>query len=220
MKDKVVWSCCALLFGAGVIWGKLSGPADFFKVADIHDLFEIFGAAATVIAASVAVSALSGWKGQFAHAEKYRSIRDFHGACQGCWNGYWYVSNGFSLIEDAWKNRNTDDWFYSETEMYRNALNENRSSLERTFLVLKHHLDQDELELLSKKYWEYMNQVSYGSSEVIAYTTHCSMLIDEPKDEYIGYFLKRRERLDLIDDARSQLCDMADVLFGKYAQPE
>ncbi|MCQ9423429.1 hypothetical protein NRB16_07830 [Pseudomonas sp. LJDD11] len=219
-RDWVIWGGCVALFGAGVIWGKISGGPDFFKVANIHDLFEILGATATVIAASVAVSALSGWKGQFAHAEKYRAIRDFHGACQGSWNGYWYVSYGYNLIEYAWANRETDYWFHNEIESYRKAWGENRSSLERAFSVIAHHLAPNELELLSKKYWEFMNQVSYGESEVMSYTIHCAMLIEEPKGEYADYYVKGSERLKLIDNARSQLCDMANVLFGKYAQPE
>ncbi|CAI8797234.1 DUF4760 domain-containing protein [Pseudomonas jessenii] len=64
MKDKVVWLVCFLLFLAGVVWGKLTFSSDFYKVANIHDLFEIFGAASTVGAVFVALIGLSTWRKQ------------------------------------------------------------------------------------------------------------------------------------------------------------
>ncbi|MFJ4256542.1 hypothetical protein ACIP01_06240 [Pseudomonas monteilii] len=219
MKYRFEGFICVGVFAAGVIWSRLIFPSVFWKVDNIHDLFEMLGVVATIIAASVAVSALNGWKGQFAHTEKYRLIRDFHGACQGAWNGYWYVSHGFGLIDQAWGNRGNYDWLHDELEIYRTALVESRRSLESAFFVLKHHLSGDDLERFSEVYHEYMNQVSYGGSEIIAYNTRCRAMIAEPVDLYGEYLEKGIKRLELIDKARTDLCDTADYLLAKYAQP-
>lgn len=219
MKYRFEMLLCAGVFGAGVVWSKLILPNDFWKVDNIHDLFEMFGVVATVIAASVAVSALSGWKGQFAHTEKYRLIRDFHGACQGAWNGFWCVSHGFDLIGEAWKNREDDEWFDNELKVYRAAFSETATSLDSAFYVLKHHLVGEDLERLSCDYREYMEQVSFGNSEVLSYSTLCRIMIDEPVDRYPEYYKKRVIRLNLIDAARVKMCATADYLLAKYAQP-
>lgn len=60
-KDLIVWSGCALLFCAGAVWGGVWPRADFFKIADIHDLLEIGSAIATIFAVVFGVSA---WKKQ------------------------------------------------------------------------------------------------------------------------------------------------------------
>ncbi|MDD2109684.1 hypothetical protein [Pseudomonas asiatica] len=52
------------LFGAGAIWGKIIPGENFFKVANVHDLFDIFGAAATCMAVVVAAFGLRTWRYQ------------------------------------------------------------------------------------------------------------------------------------------------------------
>ncbi|MDD1012212.1 hypothetical protein [Pseudomonas rubra] len=61
-KDWVVWVGCVSLFATGVIWGRVPIATDFFKVKDIHDLFEVAGAGATVIAVCLAVAGLNAWR--------------------------------------------------------------------------------------------------------------------------------------------------------------
>ncbi|MCS4312962.1 hypothetical protein M2397_003265 [Pseudomonas sp. BIGb0381] len=63
-KDWVVWCGCALLFGAGAIWGGISLDIQFLKVANIHDLFEIFSSAATIAAVFVAFAGVNAWRQQ------------------------------------------------------------------------------------------------------------------------------------------------------------
>ncbi|RYZ22767.1 MAG: hypothetical protein EOO16_07890 [Chitinophagaceae bacterium] len=63
-KDWVVWVGCASLFATGVIWGRVPIATDFFKVKDIHDLFDIAGAGATVIAVIFAALKYDDWKEQ------------------------------------------------------------------------------------------------------------------------------------------------------------
>jgi hypothetical protein len=60
--DWVVWIGCVSLFVTGVIWGRVPIPIDFFKVEDVHDLFEIAGAGATVLAVCLAAAGLNAWK--------------------------------------------------------------------------------------------------------------------------------------------------------------
>lgn len=60
-KDWVIWGGCALLFGAGIVWGQMWPKKDFFAVTDIHDLAEILSSMATVAAAFFA---LTIWKKQ------------------------------------------------------------------------------------------------------------------------------------------------------------
>ncbi|QSL85981.1 hypothetical protein [Pseudomonas atacamensis] len=64
MKDKVNWVVCVLLFFSGVIWGRLFTQDDFYKVSNIHDMFDIFGAAATVGAVVLAMFSLNSWRKQ------------------------------------------------------------------------------------------------------------------------------------------------------------
>lgn len=79
-KDWVIWTGCFLLFFAGVIWGMIPDKSGFFVVADIHDLFDMFGAVATAVAAAVAVIALTNWQSQFRHSEKFRALKELKDA--------------------------------------------------------------------------------------------------------------------------------------------
>lgn len=64
MKDKIVWLACLLLFSADFVGGKLSGQSDFYKVASIHDFFDIVGVFVTFAAAIVALYGLNTWRKQ------------------------------------------------------------------------------------------------------------------------------------------------------------
>lgn len=79
-RDLVVWPGCILLFAAGVIWGMIPDKAGFFVVPNIHDLFDILGALATMIAAAVAVVALTNWRSQFRHEARFQSLKDLKDA--------------------------------------------------------------------------------------------------------------------------------------------
>lgn len=79
-KDWVIWLGCFLLFFAGVIWGMIPDKTGFFVVADIHDLFDMLGAVATAVAAAVAVIALTNWRSQFRHAEKFKALKELKDA--------------------------------------------------------------------------------------------------------------------------------------------
>ncbi|MBI6749766.1 hypothetical protein [Pseudomonas syringae] len=79
-KDWLFWLKCALLFSSGVICGMIPDKKGFFLIESVHDLFEIFGALATVIAAVVAVVALSGWRSQFRHAARFESLKSLKDA--------------------------------------------------------------------------------------------------------------------------------------------
>lgn len=79
-RDWVIRGGCVLLFLSGVIWGMIPDKKGFFVVANIHDLFEIFGAIATAVAAWVGVVALTNWQNQFRHAEKFKAFKDLKDA--------------------------------------------------------------------------------------------------------------------------------------------
>ncbi|NBA79051.1 hypothetical protein GVN15_00270 [Pseudomonas putida] len=64
MKDKIVWISCLLLFLAGVVWGRVTLPDNFYRVDSIHDLFDMLGGAATIVAVSVAYAGLNSWRRQ------------------------------------------------------------------------------------------------------------------------------------------------------------
>lgn len=57
----LIWAGCVLLFFAGAVWGGVLPKTDFFRVTDVHDLADIFGAIATVFAVAFGFSA---WKKQ------------------------------------------------------------------------------------------------------------------------------------------------------------
>ncbi|TDV60142.1 hypothetical protein EC915_113107 [Pseudomonas sp. LP_7_YM] len=63
IKNRLTWLIGLMLFAAGMIWSQ-SFPKDFFRVQSIHDLFEIFSSAATVIAVLIAWATMSSWRKQ------------------------------------------------------------------------------------------------------------------------------------------------------------
>lgn len=63
-QDWVVWLGCVLLLCAGAVWGTVPISTDFFKVNDIHDLFEIFSSIATVLAVGLAFIGVNAWRQQ------------------------------------------------------------------------------------------------------------------------------------------------------------
>lgn len=92
-KDWVIWVGCVFLFLSGVVWGIIPDKKGFFVVASVHDLFEIFGALATMVAAGVAVVALTNWQSQFRHAEKFKSLKELKDAATGlvAYRGYLFA---------------------------------------------------------------------------------------------------------------------------------
>lgn len=61
VKGLAVWIACFLLFAAGCVWAQIPIPTDFFKVANIHDAFDIASSTATVAAVFIALTA---WRKQ------------------------------------------------------------------------------------------------------------------------------------------------------------
>ncbi|WDG77318.1 hypothetical protein PUP68_21655 [Pseudomonas chlororaphis] len=92
-KDWVIWTGCILLFFTGAIWGMIPDKSGFFAVENVHDLFDMFGAIATAVAASVGVIALTNWQSQFRHAEKYKALKDLKDAAYGlhAFRGYLFA---------------------------------------------------------------------------------------------------------------------------------
>lgn len=64
MKFRMEWLLCIGVFGAGVVWAELIFPSDFWKVANVHDLFDIFGAVATSGAVIIALMTMNSWRRQ------------------------------------------------------------------------------------------------------------------------------------------------------------
>lgn len=64
MKFKMKWMLCIGIFFTGVIWIELIFLSDFWKVENVHDLFEIFGAVATSGAVLIALMTMNSWKQQ------------------------------------------------------------------------------------------------------------------------------------------------------------
>lgn len=66
MKAKLMWlGALAILAVLGFeLFKKLQFGSEFYKVDNIHDLFEIFGAAATTVAVVVAAVSLGSWRKQ------------------------------------------------------------------------------------------------------------------------------------------------------------
>lgn len=60
-RDWVIWFGCVLIFCSGVVWGMIPDKQSFMTVANIHDLFDIFGAIATMVAV---VFAIGAWRRQ------------------------------------------------------------------------------------------------------------------------------------------------------------
>ncbi|MCS3835572.1 hypothetical protein HNR03_000152 [Pseudomonas sp. JAI111] len=63
-RDWVVWLGCFLLFGCGAVWAQVPLKTSFFVIDSVHDLFEVLGALATVVAVCVAAANINTWKHQ------------------------------------------------------------------------------------------------------------------------------------------------------------
>ncbi|MBJ2237021.1 hypothetical protein JFT61_19600 [Pseudomonas fluorescens] len=63
-RDWVVWLGCFLLFGMGALWARVPISNNFFVVENVHDLFEILGAIATVAAVLLAAAGINAWRSQ------------------------------------------------------------------------------------------------------------------------------------------------------------
>lgn len=63
-KDWVVWLGCLLLFVSGMLWGMIPKGNNFFKIKDVHDLFEMASSLATVLAVGLAFSQVNAWRKQ------------------------------------------------------------------------------------------------------------------------------------------------------------
>jgi hypothetical protein len=79
-KDLVALAGGVVIFAECVIWLMPSDKSAFFTIANIHDLFDILGALATLIAAGVAVVALTNWRSQFSHEARFQSLKDLKDA--------------------------------------------------------------------------------------------------------------------------------------------
>lgn len=75
MADRVVLGGCLLLVVFGVFVG-ISIQAEQLIANGVKTAFEILSYFATAVAAVVAVVALSDWRTQFKHAERFNSIKD------------------------------------------------------------------------------------------------------------------------------------------------
>ena len=63
-RDLVVWLGSFLLFGCGALWAQMWVTTEFFKVDSVHDLFDIGGVLATVVAVIVALRGIGEWRNQ------------------------------------------------------------------------------------------------------------------------------------------------------------
>jgi hypothetical protein len=60
----MIWVWSVLLFLAGVTWGSIKLKTNFYTVDNVHDLFEIFSSAATVVAVIFAAFSFNDWRSQ------------------------------------------------------------------------------------------------------------------------------------------------------------
>jgi hypothetical protein len=107
MKDKFVWLGCFLLFLVGVVFGRLTFPSDFFKVGNVHDLFDMFGLLATVCAIFVALVGLNTWREQAKAsadhelaAELIVALRQYQQEIIKCW--YYAESSVAQIKNNTW----------------------------------------------------------------------------------------------------------------------
>ncbi|WP_162714354.1 hypothetical protein [Pseudomonas putida] len=75
MDDKVIWTGCGLLFLSGVVWGSNINSPSFFIIPNIHDLFDILGSIATIIAVILAAVGLNRWRVELGAASDHELAR-------------------------------------------------------------------------------------------------------------------------------------------------
>jgi hypothetical protein len=202
---------------AGAVAGKMTGGSNFFEVHDIHDLFEIGSAIATIVGATVAIVALGSWRHQFMFAEKYKAVRAFSAACKNCMNSYHFVAWAYSSLEDVWLNRNEDEWFEKEHKLRMLAMSQSNEVLDDAFMNLHQFLPNEDLNGVDEWYGRYKDEVSYGCSELISFSSECSIMISEPTDKYDSFSSAGQNRCRSLLEAITELQIKGNELVMKYA---
>lgn len=94
-RDWLVWLLCFSLFGCGAVWAQIPIKSTFFVVNNIHDLAEILGAVATVVAVCVAAANINSWKHQVravADLELARNLAISLKRYKDCIIGVWAIA--------------------------------------------------------------------------------------------------------------------------------
>ncbi|WAG81385.1 hypothetical protein LMK08_12225 [Metapseudomonas furukawaii] len=72
-KPVVIWWCAAGLFASGIVFSILF--SDGVTATSVAGALSYLGSMATLTAAIVAISAVSDWRSQFRHSEKYNCLK-------------------------------------------------------------------------------------------------------------------------------------------------
>jgi hypothetical protein len=109
--DRVVLGGCFLLLVLGVLIGfGISAESSTGK--SIRDAFELLSFAGTAITGVVAVVALTSWRAQFRHSEKWKAIKKLQDALDGGRAANAYLNALFSMVARAhrvgWELRTID----------------------------------------------------------------------------------------------------------------
>ncbi|WP_152537909.1 hypothetical protein [Pseudomonas canadensis] len=102
-RDWVVWLCSFLLFACGAVWAAVPIRSDFFVVSNVHDLFEILGSLATVVAVCVAAANINSWKHQVNAAADLelarRLVACLHGYRTRMQNMWYWADFAVQMVE-------------------------------------------------------------------------------------------------------------------------
>jgi hypothetical protein len=165
-RDWMVWLGCFFLFGSGAVWAQVPIKSDFFVVDNVHDLFEILGALATVIAVCVAAANINTWKHQVnasADLELARkvvtAIHRYKSKVMAAWGWAEFSAAQLNVGQPP-----TSDLSESVNDAIQNALDENDSS----------HLELMDLLLQCKSAW----RLDFGTDQKVLelFADRCSLV--------------------------------------------
>jgi hypothetical protein len=129
LSDGIIWFCCFSLLVVGMIFG-IGVDSNSMTLDALNKVFGIVSGIGTLFAVIIAISALSSWKKQFSHTERFKAFKDLEQIsfeCIGAVERYWGVfkdenfpSNTPCYYQDHTKAKNQHlDAFWRSKEYYR-----------------------------------------------------------------------------------------------------
>lgn len=127
MNDKVVWFCCFSILAAGMVFG-ISIDSNEMTLDTLSKVFSVVSGLGTLVAVIIAISALSTWKKQFSHNERFQAFKELEEIafeCIGSVEGYWGVFK--------------DEYFLTNTPCFYQDHNEAKSKYSDVFWKSKEY---------------------------------------------------------------------------------
>jgi hypothetical protein len=112
LSDRIIWFCCFALLAIGMIVG-INIDSNSMTLDALYKVFGVISSIGTLLAVIIASRALTAWKVQFNHTERFKAFKELEEIafeCIGAVERYWGV------FEDEHFTFNTNFYYKNHTE--------------------------------------------------------------------------------------------------------